>query len=54
LAIVKKLVEEHGGEVTIESEPGMGTSVKILLRVAKTKNRDSAVDKADDIRRQSA
>jgi len=33
LAIVKKLVEEHGGEVGIESEVDEGTSVKILLPV---------------------
>ena len=36
LAIVKKLVEEHGGEVGIESEVDQGTSVRILLPVEET------------------
>jgi signal transduction histidine kinase len=51
---VKKLVEEHGGEVTIDSEPGVGTSVKILLRVTQAKGSDSGAGNTDDIRRQSA
>jgi two-component system sensor histidine kinase HydH len=31
LAIVHKIVEAHGGEVLLESEPGQGTSESILL-----------------------
>jgi len=31
LAIVHKIVEAHGGEVRLESEPGQGTMVTILL-----------------------
>jgi two-component system sensor histidine kinase HydH len=31
LAIVHKIVEAHGGEVRLESEPGRGTTVTILL-----------------------
>jgi two-component system sensor histidine kinase HydH len=31
LAIVHKIVEAHGGEVRLESEPGQGTKVTILL-----------------------
>ena len=31
LAIVHKIVEAHGGEVRLESEPGQGTTVTILL-----------------------
>lgn len=54
LAIVKKLVEEHGGEVAIDSEPGVGTSVRILLRFAKTTGRNSIANDTDAIRRQSA
>ena len=31
LAIVQKIVEGHGGEVRLESEPGRGTTVTVLL-----------------------
>jgi two-component system sensor histidine kinase HydH len=31
LAIVHKIIEAHGGEVRLESEPGQGTKVTILL-----------------------
>jgi two-component system sensor histidine kinase HydH len=31
LAIVHKIVEAHGGEVRLESEPGRGTTVTLLL-----------------------
>jgi len=31
LAIVHKIVEAHGGEVRLESEPGKGTTATILL-----------------------
>jgi two-component system phosphate regulon sensor histidine kinase PhoR len=31
LAIVKHLVIAHGGELTIESEPGRGTTVRLTL-----------------------
>ena len=33
LAIVKKIVERHGGRVWLESAPGEGTTVRILLPV---------------------
>jgi nitrogen fixation/metabolism regulation signal transduction histidine kinase len=33
LAIVKRLVDEHGGEVIIDSQVGVGTAVNILLPV---------------------
>jgi two-component system phosphate regulon sensor histidine kinase PhoR len=33
LAIVKHLVSAHGGELTIESEPGRGTTVRVELPV---------------------
>jgi signal transduction histidine kinase len=31
LSIVKELVEAHGGHISIESEPGKGTSIRIIL-----------------------
>ena len=31
LAIVKRLVEAHGGEISVESEPGMGTTFLVTL-----------------------
>jgi len=34
LAITRRLVESWGGEVTIESERGKGTSVQLALRIA--------------------
>ncbi|MEJ2137961.1 MAG: ATP-binding protein [Gammaproteobacteria bacterium] len=54
LAIVKKLVEEHGGEVEIESELDEGTCVTIVLPIGKTKDADSAVQNGGRTRRISA
>jgi signal transduction histidine kinase len=33
LAISRKAVEEHGGTISLESEPGVGTQVRIRLPV---------------------
>ena len=41
LAIVKKIVEEHGGSITLESQPWEGTSVRFTLPVKKTTQRAS-------------
>ena len=54
LAIVKKLVEEHGGEVRIESEADAGTMVKILLPVAETGEANSPPKSDLTTRRRSA
>jgi two-component system NtrC family sensor kinase len=40
LAITRRLVESWGGAVTIESEPGRGTTVRVTLRV-NDRRRDS-------------
>jgi two-component system sensor histidine kinase HydH len=34
LAIVSKVVDEHGGKITVESEPGSGTVFRIHLRLS--------------------
>ncbi len=36
LAIVRKLIEEHGGNVIIDSEPGKGATIRIYLPLAGT------------------
>jgi two-component system sensor histidine kinase HydH len=36
LAIVRRLVEGWGGEIHAESEPGVGTMMRLRLRVAPT------------------
>jgi signal transduction histidine kinase len=31
MAIVRRLVEEHGGRIRVESRPGLGTAIEIHL-----------------------
>ncbi len=33
LAIVSKIVDEHGGKITVESEPGSGTVFRVFLKL---------------------
>jgi nitrogen fixation/metabolism regulation signal transduction histidine kinase len=54
LAIVKKLVEEHGGDVGIESEVNEGTSVTILLPVENIDEASGPSVAVSGVRRQSA
>jgi PAS domain S-box-containing protein len=37
LAITRRLVEQHGGDIYVESDPGKGTVFNILLRVDEAK-----------------
>lgn len=36
LTIVKKLVDAHGGEISVESESGRGTTFKVVLPASRT------------------
>ena len=35
MSIIQKIVEEHGGEVVVSSQPGEGTTVRFLLPIAE-------------------
>jgi two-component system sensor histidine kinase HydH len=38
LAIVHRIVEAHGGEIRLESEPGKGTTFTILLPIEPSRS----------------
>jgi two-component system cell cycle sensor histidine kinase PleC len=41
LPLAKRLIELHGGTLTLESEPGRGTLVIISLPPERTRNRET-------------
>jgi two-component system sensor histidine kinase PilS (NtrC family) len=43
MAIVYRLVEEHGGEILVDSEPGAGTRIAVLLPVSGEPSPDEAI-----------
>ncbi len=40
MTVVKKIIEDHKGEIKVESEPGAGTTFNILLKNKKNKIRE--------------
>lgn len=44
MPLIKRIAEEHGGSVKVDSEPGTGTSVTILLPPGQDRTAESAED----------
>ena len=44
LTVVKGIIDEHGGSITVQSEEGKGTTFLIQLPVSRLKERNPSVD----------
>jgi PAS domain S-box-containing protein len=50
LSIVQAIIEDHGGFVRVESEPGQGTTFKVFLPVTSMEAADIAVSEEEPLR----
>ena len=46
LALTRKIVEDHGGSIALDSEPGRGTTVRITLPLLLAQPADAPVREA--------
>ena len=56
MCIIQRIVQEHGGETVLSSQPGVGTTVKFLLPLAgegsaKRSEKVAAVESATKLSR---